>query len=182
LLTSEWELSLMRLVRSVTAVGATTGVPETAASLSAGGFSNYFPIPDYQARDVASYLSALNGMYAGLFNASGRAYPDVAAYGQDVLIMSGGVNQAVNGTSCSTPIFASVVALLNDRLLAAGKPPLGFLNPWLYSKAASALTDITKGSNPGCGTEGFHAAAGWDPVTGLGSPNFEALLATLDLD
>lgn len=71
----------------------------------------------------------------------------------------------VGGTSCSSPIFASVVALLNDRLVAAGKPVLGFLNPFLYSTGASALNDITTGSNPGCNTNGFPAVAGWDPVS-----------------
>jgi tripeptidyl-peptidase-1 len=39
-----------------------------------------------------------------------------------------------------------------------------------------AFFDVTKGSNPGCGTNGFNAAAGWDPVTGLGTPNYPALL------
>lgn len=47
---------------------------------------------------------------------------------------------------CSTPIFASVIALLNDERIAAGKSPLGFLNPLLYSTGASALHDITAGA------------------------------------
>jgi tripeptidyl-peptidase-1 len=117
---------------------------------------------------------------ANLFNASGRGFPDVAAYGENVTIITGGQLAPVAGTSCATPIFASVIALLNDRLIAAGRSPLGFLNPWLYANA-HGLTDITDGSNPGCGTMGFPAAVGWDPVTGLGSPNFDSLLATLGL-
>lgn len=68
------------------------------------------------------------------------------------------------GTSCSSPIFTSVVALLNDELLNAGKPVLGFLNPWLYANPG-AFNDITSGWNPGCGTLGFEATTGWDPVT-----------------
>ena len=48
------------------------------------------------------------------------------------------------GTSCSTPISASIVALLNDELIAAGKGPLGFLNPLLYANPG-ALNDITTG-------------------------------------
>lgn len=67
------------------------------------------------------------------------------------------------GTSCSSPTFASVVALLNDELLGAKMNTLGWLNPWLYSNS-DALYDITSGSNPGCGTNGFPAAVGWDPV------------------
>ena len=45
--------------------------------------------------------------------------------------------------------------------------PLGFLNPWLYSDevlSIQGLNDIVRGSNPGCGTPGFEARAGWDPV------------------
>jgi tripeptidyl-peptidase I len=57
-----------------------------------------------------------------------------------VIIVSGGQTGAVAGTSCSSPIFASVIGLLNDRLLTAGKAPLGFLNPWLYSTAAVCYT------------------------------------------
>ncbi|KAJ7787274.1 family S53 protease-like protein [Mycena olivaceomarginata] len=70
----------------------------------------------------------------------------------------------VDGTSCSTPTFASIVALLNDGLVAAGKAPLGFLNPFLYSAAGRAtLNDIRTGNNPGCNTNGFPATTGWDP-------------------
>lgn len=72
--------------------------------------------------------------------------------------------QQVSGTSASSPTFASVIALINDELIAAGKSPLGFLNPWLYSTASDALNDITEGDNPGCGTDGFSATTGWDPV------------------
>ncbi|TFY63540.1 hypothetical protein EVJ58_g3192 [Rhodofomes roseus] len=90
------------------------------------------------------------------------------------------------GTSCSTPMWASIVALLNDELLNAGKPVLGFLNPWLYSKAAGALTDIVKGNNKECqgpnGTAtGFVATTGWDPITGLGTPIYDKLRAAAGL-
>ena len=69
-----------------------------------------------------------------------------------------------------------MIGLLNDLRLGAGKPSLGFLNPFLY-QSASALTDITDGaSGGGCGTfEGFPAVKGWDPVTGLGTPDYTAL-------
>ncbi|KAJ7117680.1 family S53 protease [Mycena epipterygia] len=165
----------------LTAVGSVHGTsPETASDFSSGGFSNYFGVPDYQADAVAKYLSILGSTNKGLFNTSGRGYPDVSAQGENVQIVSGGTTQGVDGTSCSSPIFASVIGLLNDQLIAAGKSPLGFLNPWLYSNAA-ALNDVTAGSNPGCGTNGFPAEAGWDPVTGLGTPNFAALKAAAGL-
>jgi tripeptidyl-peptidase I len=60
---------------------------------------------------------------------------------------------------------AGVISLLNDYLISEGKPPLGFMNPWLYSKGLGGLNDITSGNNPGCDTKGFSAAPGWDPVS-----------------
>ncbi|KAH9923703.1 family S53 protease [Epithele typhae] len=168
----------------LTSVGATQGTsPETAAYFSSGGFSNYFPTPEYQADDVADYLAALGSdTYAGRFNASGRAFPDVAAQGVDFEIVVDGKTEAVSGTSCSSPLYASVISLVNDRLIAARESPMGFLNPFLYSAAGrAALTDITSGSNPGCLSSGFPARAGWDPVTGLGTPDFDRLLAAVGL-
>ncbi|OJT13117.1 Tripeptidyl-peptidase sed3 [Trametes pubescens] len=147
----------------MTSVGATTGVPETSASFSSGGFSNFFAQPSYQASAVSTFLTALGNTNSGKFNRSGRAFPDIAAQGDNVEIFVGGESGLVGGTSCSSPIFASVISLLNDELAAVGKPPLGFLNPFLYSTGAAALNDITTGSNPGCNTNGFPARAGWDP-------------------
>ncbi|KAI0366839.1 subtilisin-like protein [Pilatotrama ljubarskyi] len=164
----------------ITAVGSTQGIsPETAAQFSAGGFSNIFPRPDYQSDAVDGFLKTLGNTNAGLFNTTGRAYPDVSTQGVQFVIEVDGQLQAVDGTSASSPTFASIVALLNDQLLNAGQSPLGFLNPFLYSKGVSALNDITSGSNPGCGTEGFPAVAGWDAVTGLGTPDFQKLLAVV---
>ncbi|TFK32816.1 family S53 protease-like protein [Crucibulum laeve] len=166
----------------MTSVGATTGITETSATFSSGGFSNFFGRPSYQSTAVSSYLTALGSTNAGKFNTSGRAFPDVSAQGQNVEIVVGGRTESVAGTSCSSPIFASVIALLNDQLVAAGKSPLGFLNPFLYSAAgAAALNDVTTGSNPGCNTNGFPAKAGWDPVTGLGTPNFAKLKTAIGL-
>ncbi|KAI0810809.1 family S53 protease [Irpex lacteus] len=161
----------------MTSVGATqlSGTSsETAADFSSGGFSNYFGTPSYQSSAVKSYLSAIGSTNSGKFNTSGRAYPDVSAIGTNLEIVVDGQLEGVDGTSCSSPIFASVVSLLNDQLISAGKSPLGFLNPFLYANP-SAFHDVTSGSNPGCNTNGFSARTGWDPVTGLGTPNFAAL-------
>ena len=150
---------------SLTSVGSTQGnSPETAAQFSAGGFSNIFLQPSYQSTAVQAYLSTLGTTNAGLFNASGRAYPDVSTQGLSFAVNIAGAFEAVSGTSASSPTFASVVALLNDQRLNAGKAPLGFLNPLLYSSAAGAFNDITSGSNPGCNTTGFPAVVGWDAV------------------
>lgn len=48
-----------------------------------------------------------------------------------------------------------------------GKKPIGFINPTIY-KFPGIFNDITEGGNQGCGTAGFQAVKGWDPVTGLG--------------
>ena len=93
-----------------------------------------------------------------------------------------------DGTSAAAPLVAGLVSLLNEARLGAGKPPLGYLNPWLYALAANAsaggtdaFTDVTEGSNAISRMTaplafGFGAAAGWDPVTGLGTPRFRPLL------
>lgn len=160
----------------VTTVGGTQGIPEIAAPFSGGGFSNYFARPDWQNATVQKYLDNLpSGQYQGLFNPAGRAYPDVSAQSRRFLIYFKGLAGLISGTSAAAPTFAGIVSLLNDANIAAGKPPLGFLNPMLYSIGVGGLNDITRGNAPGCGTPGFSATTGWDPVTGLGTPNFAAL-------
>jgi tripeptidyl-peptidase-1 len=64
---------------------------------------------------------------------------------------------------------------INEERLAGGKSTVGFVNPVLYANP-NVLNDITKGSNPGCGTDGFSAVDGWDPATGLGTPNYPKML------
>ncbi|KAJ7465224.1 family S53 protease-like protein [Mycena latifolia] len=162
----------------LTSVGAVSGIPpsETAASFSSGGFSRVFTQPSYQTTAVKTYLTALGTTNSGKFTPTGRAFPDVSTQGVDFDIVSGGTLEGVSGTSCSSPTFASVIGLVNDRLIAAGKAPLGFLNPFLYANP-SMFNDVTLGHNTGCNTNGFPARAGWDPVTGLGTPKFASILA-----
>ncbi|KAH7923659.1 subtilisin-like protein [Leucogyrophana mollusca] len=160
----------------VTSVGGLVNIPETAVFFSGGGFSNYFARPSYQDTAVQGYLDKLApGTYEGLYNPNGRGIPDVSAQAYDFLIVYQGEEGYVAGTSCSSPTFASFISMLNDARIDAGLPTLGFLNPFLYSTGYTALNDITEGNNPGCGTEGFNATIGWDPITGFGSPNFEKL-------
>lgn len=185
----------------MTTVGSTQSQgPETAASFTSGGFSNIFPRPSYQDAAVERYLDAQGSTYKGRYNASGRAYPDVATQGVRFAVQINGELVPVSGTSASAPTFAAIVSLLNDQLLGAGRSALGFLNPMLYQQGAAAMNDITSGSNPGCGTNGFEARAGWDPVsallvdgvvwtgsnllgcyqvTGLGTPDFNKLIKAI---
>jgi tripeptidyl-peptidase-1 len=57
-----------------------------------------------------------------------------------------------------------LISLLNDYLISKDKNPLGFLNPRLYDEFRTGFNDIDEGENPGCGTDGFSAVPGWDPV------------------
>ncbi|KAI0353320.1 family S53 protease-like protein [Trametes cingulata] len=173
----------------VTSVGGTQGyAPEEAWDGSSGGFSNYYSAPAYQSSAVSTYLSTLASSplaktTQGRFNASGRGFPDVSAKADDFRVWENTV-ASLYGTSASSPTFGSVIALLNDRLAEKGKGPLGFLNPWLYSKGVEGLKDITSGnSSIECNGEefGFEAVPGWDPVTGLGTPDFNKLLGVLGL-
>ncbi|KAL1304330.1 hypothetical protein AAFC00_000731 [Neodothiora populina] len=175
----------------ITSVGGTMNFnPEVVAHSGSyaggGGFSDYFARPSYQDSVVTSYVEGLNGKYAGLYNASGRAYPDLAAQGLDYVIYWDGQSILVSGTSAATPTIASVFALVNDALVTAGKSTMGFLNPWLYQTGHTAFTDITSGSARGCGDIsdglGFPAKKSWDAVTGWGTPNFKDILSVLGVD
>ena len=115
---------------------------------SGGGYSASFPVPTWQ-----------NGVVTG----SGRGVPDVAgnadpATGYKVSV--DGSQAVIGGTSAVAPLWAGLVALINQ---SAGKNS-GFINPILYAHTA-AFTDIVSGNNGA-----FDAGPGWDPVTGLGSP------------
>ncbi|KAH8986678.1 subtilisin-like protein [Lactarius akahatsu] len=165
----------------VTSVGGTTGHnPEVAASLSSGGFSIYFARQTYQADAISTFLQNLGDKYNGLYNPLGRGFPDISSQAIKFLTIVGGQLGHTSGTSGSAPTVAGIISLLNDYLISKGSQPLGFLNLWLYGSGLPGLTDITSGSNPGCNTEGFSAVAGWDPVTGLGTLDFEKLEEIID--
>ncbi|MCJ1231705.1 Tripeptidyl-peptidase sed1 [Toensbergia leucococca] len=156
---------------------------------SGGGFSNIYPIPDYQAAAVANYFATANppypyydsvnnnsfGVNGGIYNRAGRGYPDFSAIGDNVIIFFEGFPALIGGTSAAAPTFASILNRINEERLAVGKSTIGFVNPTLYANP-QVLHDITVGSNPGCGTNGFSVSTGWDPVTGLGTPNYPAML------
>ncbi|KAL1937832.1 hypothetical protein VTO73DRAFT_12852 [Trametes versicolor] len=164
--------------------GSTVNDPEGACEqviFSGGGFSNFFDLPDYQAAQVSSFLTNHPPPFTSAqFNNSGtsRAFPDISANGANYVVAVAGEFDLVFGTSCSAPVVGSLITLINDARITAGKGPVGFINPALYSDAfADSFHDITTGGNQGCGTPGFTATEGWDPVTGLGTPNFTTLLS-----
>lgn len=174
----------------VTAVGATrfvgqkVGAEEMATDQfgSGGGFSKQFNASAWQTAATKAYLASAPLLPPpGSFPVTGRGTPDVSALGEGYMVLTADHSSPVGGTSASTPAFAGMVGLLNEARLQAGKKPMGFLNPWLYQHP-ECFTDIVKGNNRiGRGTitlkYGYNATKGWDPVTGLGTPQFDKLLA-----
>lgn len=152
----------------VTAVGSTSVVSnEQGSSFSSGGFSNYFPVPDYQFNSTPAYISSLNGQYIGLYNASGRGIPDVALYGCRYETENNNQSSGhYSGTSAGAPVSASMIALINDMRLREGKPVLGWLNPRLYAESSKGIwNDMVEGTSYGCG-------AMWNTTVGLGCGNW----------
>jgi tripeptidyl-peptidase-1 len=157
-------LGPQKLIPEIVATDASHGFE------SGGGFSYYFPRPKYQDAVVGAYVKSLGDECKGLYNPNGRGYPDIAAQGYHFATIWNGTLVPLDGTSASTRAAAAVIALVNDALIAAGKPPLGFLNPWLYAGGYKAFTDVTNGSSIRCGKDGFPAVNRWDAVTGWGTP------------
>lgn len=130
-----------------------------------GGVSEVFALPSYQ--QSANVPKAPNGF-------AGRGVPDVAGdadpeTGYNVVV--DGQTTVIGGTSAVAPLWAGLLALINQSLGAN----VGYINPLLYSaKVELAFHDITSGTNGD-----YNAGPGWDACTGLGSPNGAALLAAL---
>ena len=131
-----------------------------------GGVSDAFPLPTWQDGFGVPVPTVQGG---------GRGVPDVSgdadlATGYNILV--DGENAVFGGTSAVAPLWAALVARMNQQI---GKP-VGFLNPQIYAQAveASGFHDITDGNNGA-----FSAGPGWDPCTGLGSPDGAQLLAAL---
>jgi kumamolisin len=128
-----------------------------------GGFSTTFPTPSWQTSALPS-------------DSSGRGVPDVsgdASPNTGYNIIVDGAQQVVGGTSAVAPLYAGLIALVNQQLASQSKPSAGFVNQLLYQNAIS-FNDITSGDNGA-----FSAGTGWDACTGLGSPKGASLLTTL---
>jgi len=166
----------------VTAAGGTTlnisgsSFSETGWSGSNGGFSRFFAEPSYQTGLPTSDQSQLNHR---------RGVPDIASSadpGFGLAIYTAGSWDVVGGTSAASPLWAGIAAIADDM---AGHA-LGFLNTKLYkveasSVGAKAFNDITSGDNTNTdnNVQGYAATTGWDPITGLGTPNAAVLLPAL---
>jgi subtilase family serine protease len=151
--------------------------PGGHSSASGGGFSQLFAKPSYQ--DGVTGIDAMRGVPdvsadAGFYSGMAIAVSDSKQY----LIGD------ATGTSAATPVWAALIALADQQ---AGHD-LGFVNPAIYRIAQSpayrsAFHDVTSGNNtvkdPPVTITGYHAARGWDPVTGWGTPNAQVLIPLL---
>jgi kumamolisin len=130
-----------------------------------GGVSKFFALPAYQkTAKVPAHPET---------NFAGRGVPDVSGDADPVTgyqVRVDGKDTVIGGTSAVSPLWAGLLALINQQLGA----PVGFVNPLLYQIGTPAFADITGGNNGH-----YNAGSGWDACTGLGSPNGAALLSAL---
>lgn len=173
----------------LTSVGATyansTTEREVSVNWSGGGFSTVFTRPAWQAAAVKKYfeVAAASLPPQSFYAANGRGYPDVSALGANFDVVVAGQWQLVSGTSAASPTFAGVVSLIVAERLAKGQSALGFLNPKLYQLGRVGY-DVVEGASVDTNClfqtlPGFPAAAGWDAVSGLGTPSYTYLRAHL---
>ncbi|KAI1098458.1 subtilisin-like protein [Jackrogersella minutella] len=166
----------------ITSVGAimlgsnnTQTVAQTDSWASSGGFSWYYPRPDYQQTALTTYFAEHDPGRSSMYNSSGRGFPDIAALGKNIAVAVLGKTDIADGTSAATPLVGAMFNRINEERLAAGKSTVGFVNPVLYSNP-TIFNDITNGNNSICGMDGFDAVEGWDPASGLGTPDYPKLL------
>ena len=144
---------------------------ETTWFDTGGGISpNNIPIPSWQKKAAAGCASCSQTLRNG---------PDVAANSNFTFYVCADqttcTSNVYGGTSFAAPMWAGWLALANQAQAAAGKKPLGFINPQLYilglsSKYGADMHDITLGSN------GYSATVGYDLATGFGSPKAGGLI------
>lgn len=140
---------------------------ETRFQCTGGGISTVFPLPAWQAK------AGVPPMYPGK-TVKGRGLPDVSAIAVYYITFLNGKKFPNGGTSAVAPLWAALIAKLNQKL---GKN-VGYINPFIYSKqlkAKNLLQTITRGNNGA-----YKAKSPWSACTGLGSPDAPRLLAAFE--
>ncbi|PYX38513.1 MAG: peptidase S53 [Acidobacteria bacterium] len=141
---------------------------DAPTSATGGGISDFFPLPGWQSgTNVPSSANPDHHKGRGLPDIAGDADPNT---GYAVIV--DGQQEVIGGTSAVAPLWAGLIARINQQL----GNTLGYLNPLLYGplSQSGALHDITQGNN---GT--YTAGIGWDPCTGWGTPDGTRLLSAL---
>lgn len=136
-------------------------------SATGGGVSTTFPRPSWQAGAKVPTDKSTGTKGRGLPDIAGDADPN-----SGYKVRVDGQDEIIGGTSAVAPLWAGLIALMNQQLGA----PCGYLNPLLYTRFANTAVchDITQGDNPD-----YAARPGWDACTGWGSPDGAKLLAAL---
>lgn len=145
---------------------------------SSGGVSTTYSIPSWQTNINVALCGGSSIM---------RNLPDVAMTGDNVwVIFEGGQSGVFGGTSCAAPLWNGFTSLINEQAAMNAHPSVGFLNPALYSLAASATLytnafhDVTTLNNTWSQSpNAFFAVSNYDLCTGLGSPNGTNLINDL---
>ena len=153
-------------------------LPSAAAYVgSSGGSSTVVPVPFWQV----GLDTPANGAAPTM-----RNLPDVALTADNVFIMHGnGASTFVGGTSCAAPLWAGFTALINQQAAQSAQPPVGFLNPAIYSISrganyAAAFHDTTTGNNTNSfSANRYFATPGFDLCTGWGTPRGTNLINAL---
>jgi hypothetical protein len=144
-----------------------------ASFSSGGGVSQYQAAPSFQT-------AVQSTGYRTIPDVSLVADPNTGAWIADPYNLSADNPWAiVGGTSLSAPTWAGLIALSNQGRVTAGLATLNSSNPMetqqaLYNLPEADFNDITSGSNGG-----FSAGAGYDLVTGLGTPVANRLVTDL---
>lgn len=195
-----WNTPLCKEHSCTTGTGERTTYFNVTGWTAGGGFSTMVDgvAPPWQRRAVNKYLNKGLPM-PSKYNPTGRVIPDISAVGHNcpTWIWDGrnGQVNAVDGTSCSSPIIAGIIAVINRHQTLRGRPRVGLVAPLLYAMYyddPTIFNDITQGANwcteleccptrsDGGSDYGYMSASGYDPVTGLGTPNIGRMLEWLD--
>lgn len=162
---------------------------QTEGYASGGGFSNIYEIPTWQKNATDSYWDQVEplflyynltagqhiGQWGGLFNIGGRGVPDISAIGANFVTIDDGDVHTTSAKSGSAPLVAAIITRINEERLKANMSTVAFINPAIYANA-SIFNDVLVGNSTGCDGTGFYAIKGWDPVTGLGTPDYPSML------
>ncbi len=150
------------------------GTRSNGGGAGGGGISEMNALPSWQQGIVPPSVNPDHHV--------GRGVPDVAGDADEnsgyTIIVDGQTATNVGGTSAVAPLWAGLIARINQRL----SKPVGYLTPLLYTTVGKtdAFHDITSGNNDPTGQiGGYKAGPGWDACTGWGSPDGTRLLAAL---